>query len=116
MDRLAPERAVLVDLLVRTAENRGRRGADVQHFTRRNRDGPYDVRERGDDAAQLLAKRLEFSFRLAAGGAVPPPSPGPPHGGRQRPGIPPHHGGGGAALRRARGKFLSARAPDADKR
>src|SRR5256885_16621152 len=97
MDRLAPERAVLVDLLVRTAENRGRRGADVQHFTRRNRDGPYDVRERGDDAAQLLAKRLEFSFRLAAGGSLPPPSPCPPPGGRKTHGIRLPHRVGGAA-------------------
>src|SRR5256885_13384827 len=84
MDRLAPERAVLVDLLVRTAENRGRRGADVQHLTRRNRDGPYDVRERGDDAAQLLAEHLEFSFRLAAGGSGPPPSHRPLPRGRQK--------------------------------
>src|SRR5947207_12528246 len=116
MDRLAPERVVLVDLLFRTAENRVRGTADVQDLSRGYGGGPYDVRERGDDAAQPLAKRLEFSFRLAAGGSLPPLSQCPLDGGRKTHEIRLHHVVGGAALHRTHGKFLADRSRNEDKR
>src|SRR5258706_7857627 len=83
MNRLAPEHAVLVNLLLRPAEDRGRGGADVQDLTRRDRNRPYDIRQRGDDAPQPLAKRLELSFRLAAGAPLFSPSQPPPPPPRQ---------------------------------
>src|SRR2546430_10026527 len=103
MDSLAPERVVLVDLLFRTAENHVRGRADVQDLTRGNCGGPYDVRERGDDAAQPLAKRPEFSFRLAAGGSLPPLSQCPLAGGPETPELRlPHVVGGRPRLHRPR--------------
>src|SRR6266513_895868 len=116
MDQLAPKGATFVKLLLRPAENRGRGGADVQDLTGGYRDGPYDVRQRGDDAPQPLAKRLELSFRLAAGGSLLPLSQCPLHGGRQAHEIRLHHVVGGAALQRADGKLLTDRSRNKDER
>src|SRR6267378_2017062 len=116
VDQLAPKRAALVNLLLRPAENRGRGGADIQDLTRRNRSGPYDVWQRGDDAPQPIAKRLEFFFRLAAGRSLFPLSQRPLHGGRQTHEIRLHHIVGGAAPQRADGKFLADRSRNEDER
>src|SRR5258706_6525483 len=116
MDGLTPERAALVDLLRRSAENRGRGGADVQDLTRRNRSGPYDVWQRGDDAPQPVAKRLELCFRLAAGGSLLPFSHCPLHGGRQTYEIRLHHVVGGNAPQRADRRFLADRSRNEDER
>src|SRR5439155_20618448 len=114
MDQLTPERAALVNLLLRPAENRRRGGADVQDLTRRNCSGPDDVRQRGDDAAQPLAKRLELSFRFAAGGSLLRLPQCPLHDSWQTHEIRLHHIVGGAALQRADSKFLADRSRNED--
>src|SRR5947208_2771291 len=55
VDRFTPKHAALVDLLLCSAEDCGGGGADVQDLARRDRDGPYDVWECGENAAQPLA-------------------------------------------------------------
>src|SRR5260221_9923145 len=114
MNRLAPEHAVLVNLLLRPAEDRGRGGADVQDLTRRDRNRPYDIRQRGDDAPQPLAKRLELSFRLAAGGSLFSPLQRPLHRRRQANEGVLQNVVGGAALERGPGGFLADCFPNED--
>src|SRR6266700_5339233 len=116
MDQLAPKRAALVELLLRSAENRGRGGADVQDLTRGNRHGPYDVRQRGHDAAQPLSKRLEFLFRLAPGGSLFRFPQRPLHHRRQANEVVFQNVVGGAALERVDGGFLADRSRNEDER
>src|SRR6266702_157030 len=109
MDQLAPKRAAVVKLLLRSAENRGRGGADVQDLARGNRNGPYDVRQRGHDAAQPLSKRLEFLFRLAPGGSLFRFPQRPLHRRSQANEVVFQNVVGGAALERVDGGFLADR-------
>src|SRR5256885_12789838 len=67
-------------------------------------------------SAQPLAKRPEFSFRLAAGGSLPPLSQCPLDGGRKTHEIRLHHVVGGAALHPTPGKFLADRSRNEDKK
>src|SRR6266849_8525018 len=105
MNGLTPERAVLVNLLLRSAEDRGRGGADVQDLARRDRNGPYDIRQCGDDAPQSLAKRLELSFHLAAGGSLFPLPQRPLHRRRKANEVVLQDVVGGAAPDRVDGGF-----------
>src|SRR4029077_428075 len=110
----APEHAALVNLLLCSAEDRGRGGADVQDLTRRNRDRPYDIRQRGDDAAQPLAKRLELSFRLSAVGPLFPLPQRPLHRRKQANEVVLQDVVSGAALDRVDGGLLADRPRDED--
>src|SRR5690348_15364122 len=114
MDRFTPQHALLVNLLLRYPEHRRRGGADVQDLARGNRDRPDDARQRGEDAAQPLAQRLELSFRLAAGGPLSLVSKRALDGGGQPNEIRLHHVVDGAALERVDGGFLAYRSRDED--
>ena len=114
MNRLAPEHAALVNLLLRPAEDRGRGGADVQDLTRRYRNGPYNIGQCGDDALQPFAKRLEFSFHLAAGGPLFSIPQRPLHRRKQANEVVLQDVVGGAALDRADGGFLANRSRNED--